>query len=493
LRRVGQEVEAVPQEIVDVPIRDAERFRGVLAPERFSEFERAADQARALLAGRTVWNVNSTARGGGVVELLRPLIGYARGLGVDARWLVIDGDPAFFQVTKSIHNRLHGFEGESGPLDAEARRIYQGTLAANAAAFVPRVGAGDVVILHDPQTVGMAPALQDSAAALIWRCHIGVDEPNELVREAWSFLWPSVRCLDVCVFSREAFVWDQLERDRVEIITPTIDAFTPKNEELAPETVLAVLRACGLLAAGGLGEPATFHRQDGTQARVERQANLIEDEPLRPETPIVVQVSRWDALKDPLGVIRGFAEHVPIETGSHLVYAGPSVDAVADDPEGRQMLHAAIAERARLPANARRRIHLATLPMADLDENAIIVNALQRHAQVVAQKSTAEGFGLTVAEAMWKGRPVVASRVGGIGEQIVDGESGILLDNPSDLAAFGRAITDLLTNPQRAEQIGQHARERIRARFLSAHSLLVYLALIRRILHDRPGRHTAGG
>jgi trehalose synthase len=338
----------------------------------------------------------------------------------------------------------------------------------------------------------MAPALEPLSAALIWRCHVGADEPNDLMRETWSFLQPYVRHADVCVFSRAAFVWEGLGTDRVAIVAPTIDVFTPKNEHLAPETVLAVLRASGLVADGTVSEPVTFHRQDGTLGHVERRAQLVEDEPLRAETPIVLQVSRWDALKDPIGVIRGFAEHVLTETGCHLVCAGPSVDGIADDPEGARMLHDSIAARSLLPADARRRIHLATLPMDDLDENAVMVNALQRHARIVAQKSIAEGFGLTVAEAMWKGRPVVASRVGGIEEQIVAGESGILLDDARDLAAFGRAIADLLADPRRAERMGRGARERVRDRFLSVRSLLDYLAVIRRVLPDRIDGPVAG-
>jgi trehalose synthase len=470
---------------IDVGIRDPEQFASVLPPERYEEFQRGAEEARTLLAGRAVWNVNSTARGGGVVELLRPLLGYARGLGVDARWVVIDGSPEFYDVTKRIHNELHGYEGDGGRLDDEARRIYEETLHENAAAFAPRVQPGDVVILHDPQTAGMVPALRPLTEALIWRCHVGVDEPNDLARGAWSFLHPYVRGADVYVFSREAFVWEGLDRGRAAIITPSIDVFTPKNYDLEPEAVLGILRASGVVTDGAAAAPV-FRRQDGTPDRVERQIALIEDEPLRAETPVVAQVSRWDALKDPIGVIRGFGEHVPAETGAHVVVAGPAVDAVTDDPEGVQVLHDAIAARSQLPDEVRRRIHLATLPMDDLDENAVMVNALQRHARVVVQKSIAEGFGLTVAEAMWKGRPVVASRVGGIEDQIVPGESGVLLDDARDLAAFGREITDLLMDPQRAEEIGRAARERVRDRFLSARSLLDYLAVIRRILQGHP-------
>jgi trehalose synthase len=222
-------------------------------------------------------------------------------------------------------------------------------------------------------------------------------------------------------------------------------------------------------------------RQDGTPGRVDRDAQLFEDQPLTPGDPTVVQVSRWDGLKDPLGVIEGFAAHV---TGAHLVYAGPAVDAVSDDPEGERVLRQAIEARDRLPEDARRRVHLAALPMEDAEENAIIVNALQRHAGVVVQKSLAEGFGLTVAEAMWKARPVVASRIGGIQDQIVDGDSGVLLDDPRDLDAFGAALRRLLAGREAAERMGARARERVRDEFLSARSLLQYLELVRGLGRD---------
>jgi trehalose synthase len=171
-----------------------------------------------------------------------------------------------------------------------------------------------------------------------------------------------------------------------------------------------------------------------------------------------------------------------VGTGAHLVYAGPDVESVADDPEGLRMLRESIALRAALPAEARSRVHLASLPMEDLDENAFVVNALQRHASVVVQKSLAEGFGLTVAEAMWKARPMVASRVGGIQDQIVDGDSGVLLDDPRDLAAFGAAVIALLGDPPRAGRMGERARERVRDRFLNARTLLDYLRVIRPLL-----------
>lgn len=471
----------MPQE-VEVPSLDVDRFRSVLPSERVAEFARAAEEGRRLLSGRVVWNVNSTAKGGGVVELLRPLLGYARGVGVDARWLVIDGTPEFFDVTKRIHNRLHGSAGDGGPLDERARRTYEDVLAKNAAAIGERVHPGDIVVLHDPQPAGLAQAMADAGAAVIWRCHVGSDEPNDVVRQTWDFMRGYIVDAHAYVFHRAAFVWDGLDQRKVAIVPPSIDVFTPKNRDIDAATVAAVLRTAGLLDDGGSAAEVTFERQDGSPGRVERRARTVEERPLRPDDPVVLQVSRWDALKDPVGVIRGFADHVPADLGAHLVYAGPDIEAVADDPEGLRMLKLAIEERQLLPKETRDRTHLVSLPMEDLDENAFIVNALQRHARVITQKSIAEGFGLTVSEAMWKARPLVGTCVGGIQDQIVDGESGILVDDPRDLAAFGAALTGLLEEPERAARMGKAARERVLERFTSVRSLLDYLAVIRRVL-----------
>jgi trehalose synthase len=458
------------------------RFASVLPPERWEAFERGMQEGRQLLAGRAVWNINSTARGGGVAELLWSLVPYARGAGVDVRWLVIEGTPEFFTLTKRIHNRLHGTIGDGGLLDEHARQIYEQVLAANAADLLTRVRPGDVAIVHDPQPAGLIARLRNAGAAVIWRCHVGLDRPNDLAREAWRFLFPYVSAADVFVFSRASFAWEGLDRDRIVVIPPTIDVFSPKNQELDSDTVLGVLRTTGLLSNGAGPAPATFTRHDGTPGRVDRPTELFGTGAVSEQTPVVLQVSRWDMLKDPLGVIQGFSDHVPEETGAHLIYAGPAVSAVADDPEGRRVLDQSISLWHSLPEKSRRRIHVASLPMDDPAENATIVNALQRHAKVITQKSLAEGFGLTVAEAMWKGRPVVASRVGGIETQIIHGETGLLLDDPRDLKAFGDALTGLLLDPPRAEQMGQRARERVRDEFTSPRTLLDYLGVMKKLL-----------
>lgn len=475
---------------VDISSMSPERFRGVLLPERFESFEEAMEEGRRLLAGRVVWNVNSTARGGGVAELLQSLVAYARGAGGDVRWVVIEGTPEFFAVTKRIHNRLHGAPGDGGALDDQARSVYERVLADNMTDLVERVRAADVVIVHDPQPAGLIRALRGTGAAVIWRCHVGIARPNDLAREAWRFLLPYVSEADVFVFSRESFAWDGLDRERIVVIPPTIDVFSPKNEDLRPATVLGILRAAGLLSNGGAPGPGIFTRQDGTPGRVDRRADLLGTGPVPEQAPIVLQVSRWDVLKDPHGVIQGFADHVPDSTGAHLMYAGPAVSAVADDPEGLRVLNESIALWEHLPDWSKPRVHLASLPMEDPAENATIVNALQRYATVIAQKSLAEGFGLTVAEAMWKGRPVIASRIGGIETQILHGETGLLLDDPRDLKAFGAAVADLLLDPPRAQRMGERARERVRDEFTSPRSLLDYLAVMKRLL-VRPGARAA--
>ncbi len=197
---------------------------------------------------------------------------------------------------------------------------------------------------------------------------------------------------------------------------------------------------------------------------------------------IVLQVSRWDRLKDPMGVMRAFADHVaPGTTDTHLVLAGPAATSVRDDPEQPEVLRELLAQRQALDASIASRVHVAQLPMDDQDENAAMVNALQRRADVVVQKSLAEGFGLTVAEAMWKSRPVVGSNVGGITDQIEDGKSGVLVE-PEDLAAFGHAVTALVNDRDRSARMGAAARGRILELFLGPRHLMQQGRLIKSLL-----------
>jgi trehalose synthase len=479
--------EARPQTMtareVNVPSLSLERLRGVIGPRAWERLEVGLRRAQALLEGRAIWNVNSTSSGGGVAEMLWSWVGLARGVGIDMRWVTIAGSADFFTLTKRLHNYLHGELGDGGGLGEAERDTYERISRENAATVLARLGPDDVAFLHDPQSAGLIPHVVAAGRTVVWRCHIGADERNELTAAAWDFLEPYVTRADAVVFSRSAYVPDCCEGMPVAIVPPSIDAFSPKNQEMEPDRVRTVLRQTGLLApAGPDGAEPIYLRPDGSEARVERRCQVIgEGELPGRNARLIVQVSRWDRLKDPAGVMHGLAE-VLADDAAWLVLAGPSVDLVTDDPDGAAVLAEVEAEWGRLPDPIRSRVLLACLPMEDLDENGAIVNALQRQATVVVQKSIKEGFGLTVTEAMWKARPVVASQTGGIGDQIEDGVTGVLLKNPLDLQAFAVAVGGLLADPARARAIGEAARESVRASFLEDRHTLQYVELLERLL-----------
>lgn len=455
---------------VTVPALPPDRLGAALGEAQERALDALAGHARADLTGHTLWNVSSTATGGGVAEMLRGLVGYARAAGVDTRWLVVEGDAPFFALTKRIHNLLHGSPGDGGVLGPDERTTYEALLAREAGALAPVLAPGDVVVLHDPQTAGLADVVRARGAVPIWRCHVGTDTHDERTAQAWTFLRPYVGSAAASVFSRAAYVPAWLDgTGRTAIIQPAIDPASAKNVEVDPGRVQDVLVAAGLLdgrpAPGVVAHPATLVRDGG---------------PLPRDVPLVVQVSRWDHLKDMAGVldafVRGVVDGVP-GSEAHLLLAGPSVAGVSDDPEGLRVLDEVTAAWRALPDRARRRVGLASLDTTDVEENALVVNALQRHAVVVTQKSLQEGFGLTVAEAMWKSRPVVASAVGGIRDQIDDGVSGRLV-GPDDRPAFAAAIVDLLADPGAARRLGAAAHERVREHFLPDRQLREWLDLV---------------
>jgi trehalose synthase len=469
---------------VEVPVLPLERLQSVIGDERHAALLRAGGSVVERLRGRTVWNVNSTASGGGVAEMLQVLVGYIKSAGVDIRWLVIDGDAPFFAITKRIHNRVHGSRGDGGELGEAEAAHYEEVSARNAGPLLDRVRAGDIVLLHDPQTAGLAAPLEAADASVVWRCHIGADRPNEWTEEAWRFLQPFATSARAFVFSRQPHVPAWAAARHVAIIPPSIDPLSPKNQDLDDGVVRRVLQRCALLAgeADSSGGAAEFTRRDGKKGRVVHAATVVSAGPLPdPSVPLVVQVSRWDRLKDMRGVLDGFASRVVKACDAHLALVGPSVVGVTDDPEGAEVLAECTAAWEDLPAEARARIHLVTLPMDDVDENAAMVNALQRHASVVVQKSLAEGFGLTVAEGMWKGNPVVASAVGGIVDQVVPG-TGVLLDDPTDLDAFGDAVVGLLADPDELRRMGERARAHVLDEFAGDRHLLRYAELMADVL-----------
>jgi trehalose synthase len=475
---------------VAVGILPLSRLDRVVPPERVALLDDAADRARRALAGRTVWNLSSTAQGGGVAEMLQTLVAYGRGAGVETRWFVVRCDERFFTVTKRLHNLLHGSPGDGGDLDAADLDHYREVLARNLDGWQDRVCRGDIVLLHDPQTAGMVQALRARGAHVVWRCHIGADRTNEHTDRGWAFLRPFVEAADGCVFSRREYVPSWLPMERVTVIPPSLDPFSAKNADMSAASVRGALDRAGLVERIDGDGILEFTRRDGLLGEVRRHRGLLvdEDRPLSPESAVLLQVSRWDRLKDMAGVLTGFGDHVArFPDDVHLMLVGPHVEGVTDDPEGAQVLEECRDLRAGLPTSTRDRVHLCCLPMDDVDENAHLVNALQRHATVVVQKSLVEGFGLTVTEPMWKRRPVLASAVGGISDQVEDGVSGVLLHDPTDLDRFASLAADLLADPDRRRRIGDAAHERVVDRFLGDRHLIQYGRLFGALVDGQSG------
>lgn len=468
---------------VHVTSRPIQPFAEIVGDERVRAIVRTAEELRALVGDRPMWNVNSVAYGGGVAEMLRSFLRYARGLDIDVRWLVLEGPPEFFRITKRIHNALHGSAGDGSPLGSAEAELFQLVAGQNAVALDALIRRGDVVVCHDPQTAGLVPHLLTKGVHVIWRCHIGHEfDGEDQVDLGWNFLRPYIQNVPLAVFSRASYRPKWLQRKRTIVLPPTIDPFSAKNRMIDAPTIRAILSTVGIVDGDSGSASPSFVRDDGSTSRIARTADVVRSgRPPSWETPLVVQVSRWDAMKDPIGVLEGFARFLgpDLPRGVELVLAGPNVRSVADDPEAERVFRDLEQAWLALPSALRRSAHLAMLPMDDEEENGAIVNALQRHAAVIVQKSLQEGFGLTVTEAMWKRRPVIASAVGGIQDQIRDGIDGLLVQPPTDLGAFASALRGVLSDDQLASSLGDAAHVRVRDEYLSINALERWAELIR--------------
>ena len=307
--------------------------------------------------------------------MLEVLVGYIRDAGIHIRWHVIAGDPRFFAITKRIHNRLHGARGDTGELAAAEAEHYARVTTANASSADGLVRRDDVVLLHDPQTAGMAAQFAEAGARVVWRCHVGRDGTNEWTDEAWSFLRPHLAACEAFIFSRRQYVPDWIDEAKVHVVPPSIDPFSPKNQEMADAEVVLALRRIGLFEPDGSAPPVSFVRNDGSLGHIERRATIVQDgPPVQPGDPLVVQVSRWDHLKDMQGVMEGFVRSVPGQASAHLALVGPRMEAVSDDPEGLEVFAECLSAWESLPDASRHLVHLISLPMDDVDENAAMVN-----------------------------------------------------------------------------------------------------------------------
>jgi trehalose synthase len=377
------------------------------------------DEIRTLaskLTGRTVQMVNSTAMGGGVAEILNRLIPLIQELGLNIRWDVITGGDAFFEITKAFHNALHG-----GPYQAR-QEDFDLFLATNDENRRRMQFDCEFVVIHDPQPIALIEARQGHEGHWIWRCHIDLSHPNQ---DVWAFLRPFVFRYDGALFSSPSFA-RQLPIPQY-LAYPSIDPLSDKNKDLEPEYTSSVL----------------------------------ERFKIDPSRPILTQISRFDRLKDPVGVVRAY-QIVKRYADCQLVLAGGGA---ADDPEGGVVL-----EEVKKAAAGDPDIFILDLP----PWSALEINALQRASTIIIQKSLREGFGLTVTEALWKKKPTVASAVGGIPAQVIHKHTGLLAHSVEGTAY---QIRFLLSNPALAQKLGEQGHEHVREHFLITSNVKRYLTL----------------
>jgi trehalose synthase len=402
-------------------------YAPVVGEQVIAELERLARP----LQGARILHVNATAYGGGVAEMLHTLVPLMRNIGLEAEWRVISGHDDFFSVTKSMHNALQGMDLDLTPAMQAA---YLHANVDNAVYFADEF---DYVVVHDPQPAPLRMLRGGDPGKWIWRCHIDLTAANQ---RYWSFLRPFVEAYDAAIFTMPAYVKQDLRIGKVAIIPPAIDPLSPKNAPMSDEEAATIVRMYGI----------------------------------DPARRLLVQVSRFDPWKDPLGVIDVYRAVKQEFADVQIALVGSMAH---DDPEGMEYY-----QRTRDYASGDPDIHL----LSNLDGiGNVEVNAFQRHATVVLQKSLREGFGLTIAEGLWKGRPVIGGDVGGIPLQIQDGETGYLVRSIEECTA---RTLEILRQPTQARQLAARGREEVRHNFLSTANLRNYL----RLFNELAGRQVAG-
>ncbi|MBI1823839.1 MAG: glycosyltransferase [Nitrospirae bacterium] len=395
-----------------------EEYRAIVGSNTLEELYHLSQ----YLEDKSVLHINSTAVGGGVAEILNRIVPFLCELGMEANWEVVKGGEDFYATTKRFHNALHGNKSDVVTKDY---MIYEDTLDQNLSQM--RLDK-DFVFIHDPQPAALVKNRRNLENHWIWRCHIDLSQPDPLV---WDYFKSYVEQYDACVFSAPSFA-QRLSIPQV-LISPSIDPLSDKNRDLHPEEIESIME----------------------------RLNIPDDKPL------VTQVSRFDRLKDPLGVIETFRKITPYVDARLLLVGGTA----GDDPEGIQVLNE-VRERVLTDSDI---IILCLPPTAHLE-----INAIQRASTIILQKSLREGFGLTVTEALWKGKPVIASAVGGIPLQILHKQSGILT-HTNDGAAYW--LKQLLSMPEYAKKLGANGKEHVRQNFLLTRHLKDYMLLFLSLEH----------
>ncbi len=444
------------------------------------ELRAEADDVLPWFKGRSVVMLNSTAKGGGVAEMLPRIVQMLNELGITAHWAAMGIEhPDFFKFTKRLHNLIHG-EGDP-VLSLDDRKLYDEVNRSVADQLRPHLKPEDLLIVHDPQPLGAGAILKrELGLRAIWRCHIGLDAHLLATRAAWSFMQPYLETYDHSVFSAPEYIPNYLA-GRASVIHPGIDPLSHKNRFLRPNKLTGILCNAGLVVEHApVLAPPFPQKVQRLQPDGSFGAATLPDEIGFLYRPIVTEISRWDRLKGFGPLLAGFVrlKQKLHQTASlhprhrqrleivRLVLAGPDPDSVQDDPESRETLEELRHQFCALDPKFQRDIALLSLPMDSRKNNELIVNALQRCAVLVAQNSIREGFGLTVTEAMWKGTPVMGTEACGIREQIRDGIDGRLVRNPEDPLEIADLLDEMLSDYPERERWARNAQKRAYTEFL---------------------------
>lgn len=400
-----------------------EAYKQVVGPEIIHELSQMA----RVLKGTKIVHVNSTKTGGGVAEILMTMVSLTNALGLETHWEVIEGNPEFFECTKQFHNAMQGLK--QAHVQSHLLKVYEEVNIANAERLRPILEDANIVFIHDPQPAALIQSFPQRKGKWIWRCHIDASNPQ---RSVWKFLQQYVKQHDASIFSLVDFV--QPLPHPIYLVPPSIDPLSEKNRDLDQKEIEAVYSRFGI----------------------------------DPQRPMILQVSRFDYFKDPVGVIESYHLAKKFKPGLQLVLAGGGAP---DDPEGEKVLN-----EVKAAANHDPDIHILFLP----SDSHRTINALQRAADIILQKSTKEGFGLSVTEALWKNKPVIGGNCGGIRLQVINYDTGFLVDTPEGAA---ERIRFLLQSPHLIKEMGDKGHRFALESFLITRHLRDYLTLMISLLY----------
>ena len=451
------------------------------AGDDFEQLMSIGSEMGEELGTRRIWMLSTSTSGSSAAEIIPSVARLASDAGADTRWLALEGaDEKFFATSGALVEALYGEQIEE-PALAERRALYDRVCEEVADSLQRFVDPHDILVVHGAPLAGVSKFLPEAyRARLVWRCHSGHPDENEQTEAAWEFLRPYVELYAKCIFSELRYI-PRFLRQVGKVVTPGIDPLTHKNRLLRPYKLIGILRSAGLVERPAVPEWAAFDQK----VKVLR-GNTWHEEPVLSllHKPQIVQISRFDKMKGFGELLDGFAhllevfpdriprlkvddERVAAELEQvELVLAGPDPDHTPGDPNAAKVLRELAERHSALGPELAKRVHVLRLPATNRKENSLLVNALQRIAAVVAQCSLHQGFGLTVTEALWKGAPVVATNVGGIGLQIRDEVDGLLIDDPGDPEAVAMALLHMVANRRSADSMSRSGHRRVAENFV---------------------------